>query len=401
MLIQPTALRDLVCQAFVTAGTDHAIALETANHLVQANLKGHDSHGVGMVPIYMANLKNGHLQPNAHMSVISDRGSVVHIDGQFGFGQVVGREATDLAIERARSNGLVCVGIKNAHHLGRIGTYGERCGEAGLISIHLVNVVGHNPTVSPWGSGEPRLQTNPFCCVVPRDGDTPIVLDMATSAIALGKVRVAYMAGKTVSAGALVDHEGRPTDDPRTIYEEPRGSLGPFGQHKGYGLALMCELLGGGLVGEWTMQPAHGRRGTVVNNMLMFVLDPDVFGGHDAFQQEILAMVDYVRSATPGADVDRVRIPGEPELESKAVREADGIPIDDNTWNGILAAAKSAGMSNEEIARYSSLAASAVFPGLSEEAVTAQAVAASNRSAVRNCHPAAERFAGSPVRLTA
>ncbi len=349
MLIHTQPLRDFVTQAFVAAGAEQPLALETADHLVLANLKGHDSHGVGMVPTYMGNLLNGNLVPNAHAAVIKDQGSVIHIDGQFGFGQVVGREATEIAIDRAKANGLVCVGLKNAHHLGRIGTYGELCGDAGLVSIHFVNVVGHNPMVSPWGSREPRLQTNPFCCVIPRDGDTPIVLDMATSAVALGKVRVAFMAGNKVAEGALVDHEGRATDDPRAIYEEPRGSLGPFGRHKGYGLALMCELLGGGLVGEWTMQPGNERVGTVVNNMLTFVLDPDVFGGHNAFQSEVLAMVDYVKGAEPGADFDRVRIPGEPELESKAEREAEGIPIDDNTWNGIVAAAKHAGMNDTEI----------------------------------------------------
>ncbi len=117
------------------------------------------------------------------------------VDGRFGFGQVVGREATDIAIERVKTTGVVCVGLRNAHHLGRIGAYGERCGRAGFVSVHFVNVVGHEPQVSPWGGRERRMTTNPFCCVVPRDGDEPVVLDMATSAIALGKVRVAHFKG--------------------------------------------------------------------------------------------------------------------------------------------------------------------------------------------------------------
>ena len=120
--------------------------------------------------------------------------------------------------------------------LGRIGTYAERCGDAGMVSVHFVNVVGHAPLVSPWGSRERRLQTNPFCVAVPRDDDSPIVLDMATSAIAMGKVRVAYMSGKAVPEGALLDHEGMPTTDPRTMFEAPVGALGPFGTYKGYGL---------------------------------------------------------------------------------------------------------------------------------------------------------------------
>lgn len=349
MVINADRLCRFVTRVFVAAGADEAFAKETAEHLVLANLKGHDSHGVGMLPTYVGNIVRGNLHPNAHMAVRRDKGAVVLADGCFGFGQVVGREATELAIARAKENGLVCVGLRNAHHLGRIGTYGELCGEAGLVSVHFVNVVGHQPLVSPWGSRERRLQTNPFCTVVPRDGDAPIVLDMATSAIAMGKVRVAYMSGKPVPDGILRDHEGKPTNDPKTMFEAPVGSLGPFGTYKGYGLALMCELLGGGLAGEWTMQPGHERVGTVVNNMLMFVLDPDAFGGREAFQREVLAMVDYAKSAAPAEGFDRVRIPGEPEIEAMAERSANGIPIDDNSWQALLDAARQAGMGEDEI----------------------------------------------------
>src|SRR4029450_2103420 len=145
---------------------------------------------------------------------------------------------------------VVCVGLRNAHHLGRIGAYGEPCGRAGLVSIHFANVVGHEPQVSPWGGRERRMTTNPFCCVVPQESAPPIVLDMATSAIALGKVRVAFLKGEPVPDGVLVDAEGKPTNDAEVMYQAPFGALGPFGQHKGYGLALMCELLGGALAGE-------------------------------------------------------------------------------------------------------------------------------------------------------
>ena len=349
MLINAEPLCRFVTEIFLSAGAAEALARETADHLVLANLKGHDSHGVGMVPTYVGNIARGNLDPDAHMAVRRDTGAVVLADGCFGFGQVVGREAADLAIARARETGLVCVGLRNAHHLGRIGTYAERCADAGLVSVHFVNVVGHDPLVSPWGSRERRLQTNPFCVAVPRDDDPPIVLDMATSAIAMGKVRVAYMSGKAVPEGALLDHDGMPTTDPRTMFEAPLGALGPFGTYKGYGLALMCELLGGGLAGEWTMQPGNERIGTVVNNMLMFVLDPQAFGGHEAFQREVLAMVDYVKGAAPRNGFDRVRVPGEPEREAMAKRSADGIPIDDYSWEALLDAARQAGMGEDAI----------------------------------------------------
>ena len=119
---------------------------------------------------------------------------MIRVDGGFGFGQVIGREACDMAIERVRQTGVVCLGVRNAHHLGRIGHYGERCAEAGLVSVHFVNVVGHEPQVSPFAGRERRMTTNPFCVAIPRGAEqAPLVLDMATSAIALGKVRVAHM----------------------------------------------------------------------------------------------------------------------------------------------------------------------------------------------------------------
>ncbi len=350
MLITQEKLTNFVTRLFVTANTTEAVAAEVAEHLVEANLKGHDSHGVGMIPTYVRNLKVGNLQPDAHAEVIRDNGAVLLVDGKMGFGQVVGREATDIALERVKDTGIVAVGVRNCHHLGRIGSYGEQCGHAGFVSVHFVNVVGHAPQVSPFGGRERRMTTNPFCCVVPREGQMPIVLDMATSAIALGKVRVAHMKGESVPEGVLVDHEGQPTTDPHVMYEEPLGAMGPFGKHKGYGLAVMCELLGGALVGEWTAQPGNPRENTVVNHMLMFVLDPIAFGGVEGFNSEVAAMTDYLRSTTPAIDFDRVRIPGEPEQESMAERTAHGIPIDDNSWAGIVTAAETAGLSTEEIA---------------------------------------------------
>jgi hydroxycarboxylate dehydrogenase B len=349
MHIRPAALRSFVTELFTRAGANPAAASEVSEHLVEANLKGHDSHGVGMIPAYVRNIKAGHLNVDAHAEVIRDSGAVMLVDGHHGFGQVVGREAADLAIARAKDTGVVCLGLRNAHHLGRIGSYGERCGRAGLVSVHFVNVVGHEPQVAPWGGRDRRMTTNPFCCVVPRDGDEPVVLDMATSAIALGKVRVAHLQGVAIEPGALVDADGAPTTDPGVMFQAPFGSLGPFGKHKGYGLALMCELLGGALAGEWTAQPAQPRAGTIVNHMLMFVIDPAAFGNRAAFQREVLAMVGYIHSTTPAPGFDKVRVPGDPERESRAARERSGIPMDPKSWSGIVEAARHAGMSDAEI----------------------------------------------------
>ena len=239
MLIDARKLERFVTAIFVAGGAVVEDAEQVAHHLVEANLKGHDSHGVGMVPAYVGNLRAGHLKVTAHVKLIRDRGAVMLFDGGFGFGQVVGSEAMAQAIVRAKDTGIVCAGVRNCHHLGRIGSYGEQCGEAGMVSVHFVNVVGHPPLVTPFGGRDRRMTTNPFCCVIPRPDDTPIVLDMATSAVAMGKVRVAHLKGERVPDGALVDHEGAPTTDPAVMYSEPFGALGPFGAHKGYGLAVM------------------------------------------------------------------------------------------------------------------------------------------------------------------
>ena len=348
-LVQSDRLVAFVTEIFTAAGAEAEVARQVADHLVEANLKGHDSHGVGMTPTYVHNIRGGRLNVDAHARTLVDKGAVLLIDGQFGFGQVVGREATDLAVARVRDTGVVCAGVRNCHRLGRIGAYGERCGAAGLVSVHFVNVVGHPPQISPWGSGERRMTTNPFCAVAPQPGGPPIVLDMATSAIALGKVRVAHMKGEAVDEGVLVDHEGRPTTNPAVMYEKPFGALGPFGKHKGYGLAVMCELLGGALAGTWTAQPGNERNDNVVNHMLMFVLDPAAFGGVEAFQGEVREMVAHLKSAAPSAGFDRVRVPGEPELESAAARRTNGVPIDGNSWKELLKAAAAAGLSEERV----------------------------------------------------
>lgn len=344
MLIDFNTLSSFATSIFEAAGATTEKAALVASHLVEANLKGHDSHGVGMIPSYVHNLKTGLLKHDADVSLACDNGAVMVFDGQFGFGQVVGRQAMNAVIERVSSTGVVCAGVRNCHHLGRIGAYGEQCAAAGLVSLHFVNVVGHDPQVSPWGGRERRMTTNPFCAVVPRPGKTPVVLDMATSAIALGKVRVAYNAGNPVPAGALVDHEGVPTTEAKVMYEEPFGALGPFGGHKGYGLAVLCELLGGALAGEWTAQPENHRSHHIVNHMFMVAVDPAAFGGLEKFHAEVDAMVGYLHSTTPARGFDRVRVPGEPEQEALADRTANGIYIDDSSWAGIVRAAERAGL---------------------------------------------------------
>jgi len=346
MLIDTRSLADFAAQIFESLGASRDRAAIVAQHLVEANLKGHDSHGVGMIPNYVQGARNGYLKVNQDAELVQDKGMVLLVDSHQGFGQVVGRQTMDWGIERAKSNGMVCVGSRNNYHLGRIGTYAEQCAKEDLISIHFVNVVGHPPFVSPWGGREKRMQTNPFCCAIPTSGD-PIVLDMATSAIALGKVRVARMKGVEVPDGAVINAEGLPSNDPAAL--EQGGSLAPFGEHKGYGLALICELLGGGLAGEWTMQDVARQTDQTINHMLTFIIDPDLFGGAEGFRREVEGMSEWLRSSEPAIGSDKVRLPGDPERESLVDRTENGIPLDDQSWESICKAAQIAGVPDEVI----------------------------------------------------
>ena len=224
------------------AGSTPREAELVADHLVMANLSGHDSHGVGMIPRYVASLADGELKLNAHAEIVRDAGAVLTIDGVKGFGQVVAYEAMEHGIERAKKLGVCAVGLRDAHHIGRIGHWAEQCAKAGLVSFHFVNVAG-DPLVAPFGGTDRRFGTNPFCAAFPREGKTPLVLDFATSGIAYGKTRVAYNKGVKVAPGYLIEHDGTPTVEPKVMHEEPFGSLLPFGLHKGFGLAAMCEIL--------------------------------------------------------------------------------------------------------------------------------------------------------------
>ncbi|MBV1878510.1 MAG: malate/lactate/ureidoglycolate dehydrogenase [Pseudomonadales bacterium] len=349
MNIKPDNLCQLTSAILVAAGSPLAEANIVADHLVEANLKGHDSHGVGMLPTYVHSISKGFCVPQQHIEVVSQTGSNIIIDAKLGFGQVTGLEAMDQGIQIAKQQGIAVVALKNAHHLGRIGGHAEHVVQQGLISMHYVNVVGHDPQVSPFGGTLPRLGTNPFCCAIPvLDGD-PVILDMATSAIAAGKVRVARNSGLQVPDGCLIDHAGNETTDPNVVMQDPKGSQTHFGKHKGFGLALICELLAGALIGGWSSQPDQPRPGTVVNHMLTFILDPEVVGDTVKFATETGALLEYMKSTPTATGVDAVLIPGEPERIALSDREINGITLDTLSWESILQTADRAGLSRDRI----------------------------------------------------
>jgi uncharacterized oxidoreductase len=324
-------------------GSEEAEVDAVVGNLIDANLTGHDSHGIGMLPRYAEAFVEGGLFPNRHVKAVADAGTLLRLDGQAGFGQVVGREAMALGIGRAREHGSCIVALGNAHHIGRIGAWAEQAAAAGLISIHLVNVVARN-VVAPFGGGDARFGTNPVCIGVPLPGREPVILDFATSMIAQGKTRVAHNKGEPVPPGCLIDDQGRDTTNPRYSVIPPWGALLTFGAHKGYGLAVMCELLGGALAGGLTQRNADASRRRVLNGMFSVLLDPASLGPTGDFEREAAAFVDWVKASPPREGVDQVLVAGEPERASRAHRSAHGIPVDATTWQEILEAGRKLGI---------------------------------------------------------
>jgi len=343
LILRADALAGAVRAIVAAAGSADAEAAAVAANLVEANLRGHDSHGVGMVPRYIDAVLEGGLAVNAHVAVQQDSGALLRLDGQSGYGQVIGREAMELGAVRAREHGVCVVGLAHSHHLGRIGQWAEQCVDAGLVSIHFVNVLSR-PVVAPFGGRDARLGTNPFCVGIPRPGGEPIVLDFATSKIAQGKTRVAHNKGVTVDPGTLIDDHGEPTVEPRYAVVEPLGALLPFGEHKGAGLALVCELLGGALAGGTTARAVTDGRRRVLNSMLSILVDPERLGTAANLAREMEGFVAYATASPPQPGLERVLTPGEPERATRARRLREGIPVDAVTWAEIAAAGAKVGV---------------------------------------------------------
>jgi uncharacterized oxidoreductase len=331
-------------------GSAEAEAAIVADHLVDANLAGHDSHGVGMLPTYVRVFKDGCLVPNRTLATVLDAGAVLVLDAGRGVGQRMAKEAVERGLERARALGAAVVALRSSCHIGRIGAYGEQAAAAGMVAIHWVNVADHDPVVAPFGAAEPRLGTNPFCVAVPGgpDGGPAVLLDMATSTIAFGKARVARNKGLPVPEGTLIDRDGRPTTDPVPMVDRFEGALTAFGLHKGSGLAVLCELLGAALTGGQTI--AEPMRHAVVNSMLSILIDPERLRPRAEAAAAVAAVTEWIRGARPAPGVERVLLPGEPERMSRARRSAEGVPLDPRTLGDILDAGASLGLDRAALA---------------------------------------------------
>ncbi|MBN8982668.1 MAG: Ldh family oxidoreductase, partial [Rhizobiales bacterium] len=276
-------------------------------------------------------------------------------DGGFGYGQTVTPQAVKIGIEKCKKNGLSAITLKNSGHLGRVGDWAEMAAAEGLVSVHFVNAAG-SVLVAPYGGVGRKFSTAHYCVGVPRPGKIPVVLDFATSIVAEGKVMVASRGGKKLPKGALVKEDGTLSEDPHTLYgpyedsgprihAQGKGAIRAFGEHKGSGLALMCELLGGALTGNGATK--SDRR--FANGMLAFYVDPKVVDPKHFFDGEVARYIDFVKNSNLAEGHAAVLIPGEPEAAMRAERTKNGVPLTEDTWGSIVNTAKSVGIDDAAV----------------------------------------------------
>jgi hydroxycarboxylate dehydrogenase B len=331
---------------FAAAGCGPGEHGRIAHYLVEANLVGHDSHGVIRAPIYLEWLRAGKVLANQSLKIVFENDAIAVVDGQFGFGQVMGEESMKLAINKAGRQGVAVVALRNSGHLGRIGDWAELAAGSGKVSLHFVNTSGGGILAAPFGGTERRLSANPIAAGVPVSNGPPIILDISTSMIAEGKIKVAFNKGVTVPDGCILDGEGRPTCDPKAFYASPPGAILPFGGHKGYSLSVIAEVLAGALTGG---DCSHFGVGRVANNMLTIVFDPGFFVSMDDFTAEIGEFIAHIKSSRTVMPDGEILMPGEPEARTRFRRVRDGIELDGTTWSQIVATSRSLGVAVPDV----------------------------------------------------
>jgi hydroxycarboxylate dehydrogenase B len=337
MLIQKGPLERLVTAIFQAAGSDADEAAAVSEHLVEANLVGHDSHGVIRIVSYINWVRENKIVPNQTPRTVLEAGSIGVLDGQLGYGQVMARHATDLAIKLARQHGIAAVALFNSGHVGRVGAWATLAAEAGLVSLSFVNTSGGGILVAPTGGIDRRLSANPIAIAVPVRGAKPLLVDMSTCAIAEGKIRVAFNKGQLVPDNSIIDAEGKPTNDPRVFYADPPGAILPVGGHKGFGLGVMVEMLAGALTGGGCSRTGVPR---LEQAMFTITIDPLKFQNEDTFANEVRQYIDFVKSSRTVTPDGEILMPGEPEELTRFARTARGIELDDMTWGQITQVAE-------------------------------------------------------------
>lgn len=336
-------------EIFIAAGTSTDNARIVAELLAEANSTGHDSHGIIRIPQYLTAVEKGEIVTDAEVEILQENPVTATVDGQWGFGQVTMNRAVEVGMDKAEKLGLSAVAVRHANHIGRLGSYVDRIARKGLVGLLFVNAVGiPSFRMAPWGGTEPRLATDPLAIGIPSSSGYPVVMDMTTTVVAEGKVRVKRNRGEETPEGWLLDSEGNPTNDPNKLYGDPPGSILPLGGttagHKGYGLNIVIELLAGILSGTGCI----GKPQQLSNGVLLIALDVSQFLSLSEFYQEADAFIQHVKSSPPAAGFEEILFPGEIELKVKDQRSKDGIFVEDETWGQIVECGRKFGIDLQE-----------------------------------------------------
>lgn len=342
--VSASALDAFITDLLVRHGVAVDEAGEVSRHLVETNLAGHDSHGVMRAPWYMEKVDKGEIVPGAPITVENDTPTTAAVDGHWGFGQPIARRAMELAIEKASAYNLGCVTVRACNHVGRLGAYTTLASSRGFVGIGMANLHGTSHCVAPFGGIDRKLPTNPISIAFPRGGTTDFLLDMTSSIVAEGKLKMKLNRGEPLPSGWAIDSEGHPAGQPTQFYNEPRGAILPLGGamgYKGFGLSLAIDALSGALSGADCSNPRSSRHG---NACLFLALKIEAFCPISEFETKVSELMAHVKNARPMPGVDRIAIPGEPEQLSAQQGRRDGLLVDDITWAALLERAKRVGI---------------------------------------------------------
>ena len=335
-------LEDLGVQIFTRQGLEKERAKFLTRTLVEANLTGHDSHGVTYFLAYSNRIKEGHIDVKANPKIDKETPSSALVDGGWAPGQITAKYVIELAVEKAKEHAVSAVGAYNCNHIGRVGYYTNWAASQDVIAMMFVNV--GNPSATVFNGTTRVFGTNPISVAVPTGEASPFLLDYATSIVASGKVSVVSAKGEKMPLHWARDKNDKPTDDPAAYRDG--GWLMPFGEYKGYGLQFVSELLGAVLTSS-RMGLEGGRNPPSPNGILAIALDPEAFVGVEAFKERADELITKVKAVKP-QEGKRVQTPGEPEWETKFQRLEGGIPLPDETWGNIVSLARELGIEVKE-----------------------------------------------------
>ncbi len=330
------ALTEFAIDLLAAGGVGREEAALVGRSLVGANLRGHDSHGVMRIPYYLDALAKKEVVAGAPLTMLNESATLLATDGNWGFGQTQAGRLTERLIAKCKAEGSAVGTLVRSGHVGRLGEYCERAADQGLVSIMMVNTHGAGRRVAPHGGKAPRLGTNPLALGAPNAG-AAMILDFGTSATAEGKVRVKRIAGQMCPDGWLLDSEGRPTNDPNTLYGNPPGTIRPMGgdqAYKGFGLALMIEIFAGAVAGGPCVREKPLTQ--IGNCVFLMLVDPDRLGGGAHYACEVAGLAEYIRSCPLIDGAGEIQLPGDPERRTLAKRRAEGIPLDDGNFNALF-----------------------------------------------------------------